>query len=44
MQLPFLSAAEYLLVGAKGTLMCPQIACGEENRLSIRLYGSKAGL
>jgi predicted dehydrogenase len=30
--------------GAKGTLMCSQIACGEENRLSIRLYGSKAGL
>jgi predicted dehydrogenase len=30
--------------GAKGTLMCSQIACGEANRLSIRLYGSKAGL
>jgi predicted dehydrogenase len=30
--------------GAKGTLMCSQIACGEANRLSIRLYGSAAGL
>jgi predicted dehydrogenase len=30
--------------GAKGTLVCSQIACGEENRLSIRVYGSKAGL
>jgi predicted dehydrogenase len=30
--------------GAKGTLMCSQIACGEENRLSLRLYGSQAGL
>jgi predicted dehydrogenase len=30
--------------GAKGTLICSQIACGEENRLSIRLYGSQAGL
>jgi predicted dehydrogenase len=30
--------------GAKGTLVCSQVACGEENRLSIRLYGSKAGL
>jgi predicted dehydrogenase len=30
--------------GAKGTLTCSQVACGEENRLSIRLYGSKAGL
>lgn len=30
--------------GAKGTLICSQVACGEENRLSIRLYGSKAGL
>jgi len=30
--------------GAKGTLICSQIACGEENRLSIRVYGSRAGL
>jgi predicted dehydrogenase len=30
--------------GAKGTLVCSQIACGEENNLSIRIYGSKAGL
>ena len=30
--------------GAKGTLVCSQIACGEENRLSVRVYGSKAGL
>jgi predicted dehydrogenase len=30
--------------GAKGTLVCSQIACGEENRLSLRVYGSEAGL
>jgi predicted dehydrogenase len=30
--------------GAKGTLVCSQVACGEENRLSLRLYGSQAGL
>jgi predicted dehydrogenase len=30
--------------GAKGTLTCSQIACGEENRLAIRVYGSHAGL
>ena len=30
--------------GTKGTLVCSQIACGEENRLSIRVYGSQAGL
>ncbi len=30
--------------GAKGTLVCSQIACGEENRLAIRVYGSRAGL
>ena len=30
--------------GAKGTLVCSQIACGEENALNIRLYGTKAGL
>jgi len=30
--------------GAKGTLVCSQIACGEENNLWIRVYGTKAGL
>ena len=30
--------------GVKGTLVCSQVACGEENRLSIRVYGSQAGL
>jgi predicted dehydrogenase len=30
--------------GAKGILVCSQIACGEENRLSLRVYGSEAGL
>lgn len=30
--------------GARGTLVCSQVACGEENRLSIRVYGSQAGL
>lgn len=30
--------------GAKGVLTCSQIAVGEENRLAIRVYGSKAGL
>lgn len=30
--------------GAKGVLSCSQIACGEENDLSIRLYGDRAGL
>jgi len=30
--------------GAKGTLTCSQIACGEENNLRIRIYGSKASL
>ncbi len=30
--------------GAKGTLVCSQVACGEENALAIRLYGSSAGL
>lgn len=30
--------------GAKGTLVCSQIACGEENALAIRLYGSEGGL
>ena len=30
--------------GAKGILTCSQIAAGEENAMSIRVYGSKAGL
>src|SRR5260370_7442562 len=30
--------------GAKGVLTCSQIAAGEENALSIRIYGTKAGL
>ena len=30
--------------GGKGVLSCSQIAAGEENALSIRIYGSKAGL
>lgn len=30
--------------GAKGTLVCSQVACGEENNLAIRLYGSEAAL
>ncbi len=30
--------------GGKGILTCSQIAAGEENALSIRIYGSKAGL
>ena len=30
--------------GARGTLVCSQIACGEENDLNIRVYGSNAGL
>lgn len=30
--------------GARGTLVCSQIACGEENQLSLRVYGTKAGL
>jgi predicted dehydrogenase len=30
--------------GGKGTLVCSQVACGEENNLRIRVYGSKAGL
>lgn len=29
---------------AKGTLVCSQVACGEENNLNIRVYGSAAGL
>jgi predicted dehydrogenase len=30
--------------GGKGTLVCSQVACGEENNLTIRIYGEKAGL
>jgi predicted dehydrogenase len=30
--------------GGKGILSCSQIAAGEENNLTIRVYGSKAGL
>ena len=30
--------------GGKGTLVCSQVACGEENALAIRVYGSKGGL
>ncbi|HLX59401.1 MAG TPA: Gfo/Idh/MocA family oxidoreductase [Ktedonobacteraceae bacterium] len=30
--------------GGKGVLSCSQIAAGEENALSIRVYGTKAGL
>ena len=30
--------------GARGTLVCSQIACGEQNNLTIRLYGTQAGL
>jgi predicted dehydrogenase len=30
--------------GAKGTLVCSQVACGEENALNIRLYGDRGAL
>lgn len=30
--------------GARGTLVSSQIACGEENALNFRLYGTEAGL
>ncbi|GHO42469.1 Gfo/Idh/MocA family protein [Ktedonospora formicarum] len=30
--------------GAKGLLTCSQIAAGEENNLTLRIYGTKAGL
>lgn len=30
--------------GGKGILTCSQIAAGEENNLTVRIYGSKAGL
>jgi predicted dehydrogenase len=34
----------HLANGGKGILTCSQIAAGEENALSIRVYGTKAGL
>ncbi len=30
--------------GARGTLVCSQVACGEENDLNLRIYGTDAGL
>ena len=30
--------------GGKGTLVCSQIACGEENHIRLRVYGSKGAL
>jgi predicted dehydrogenase len=30
--------------GAKGTLLCSQVCCGEENDLSIRVYGTKGAI
>jgi len=30
--------------GAKGTLVCSQVCCGEENALSIRVYGTRGAL
>lgn len=30
--------------GAKGTLICSQVCCGEENDLSIRVYGTRGAL
>lgn len=30
--------------GGKGYLSCSQVACGEENNLNIRVYGTKASL
>jgi predicted dehydrogenase len=30
--------------GAKGYLTCSQIACGEENNLNIRVYGTKSSI
>jgi predicted dehydrogenase len=30
--------------GGKGTLVCSQIATGEENNLTLRVYGTKGGL
>ena len=33
-----------LEAGAKGILTCSQVACGEENNLTLRIYGTRAGL
>ena len=30
--------------GAKGVMICSQVSIGEENRLSLRIYGDEAGL
>jgi predicted dehydrogenase len=30
--------------GAKGVLVCSQIACGEANNLNLRIYGTEGGL
>ena len=30
--------------GAKGVLVCSQISAGEENRLTLRVYGTEASL
>ena len=30
--------------GAKGTLICSQVACGEDNALTLRIYGEQGGL
>ncbi|MFH4202089.1 hypothetical protein WAJ61_22090, partial [Acinetobacter baumannii] len=30
--------------GAKGVLICSQVSTGEENALSLRVYGTEAGL
>jgi predicted dehydrogenase len=30
--------------GAKGTLVCSQVACGEDNHLRLRIYGSQGAL
>jgi len=30
--------------GARGTLVCSQVACGEENAISLKIYGTRAGL
>jgi predicted dehydrogenase len=34
----------HLQGGAKGVLTCSQVACGEENNLNLRLYGTEAAL
>lgn len=30
--------------GVRGTLSCSQIACGEDNNLRVRIYGTKGGI